>query len=351
MSWRDVLPIHPAAELFPRMSPDELKALGEDIHKKNGLLMPVTVWKAQKHFPPQLLDGRNRLDAMEAFGFTIDAENVGTDSDPAIRLWMEGPEDEDWRAPIEVIEVRRDHGIDPYVYVIGANIHRRHLTGEQRRELIAKLLKTTPEKSDRQIAETVKASPTTVGSVRAEMEAKGDVSKLDTRRDSKGRRQPSSKPSKAGKKSDHRVAKRPTVGEMLVNELIDEAAKTAERKPKPRDDIGADSRAEAERLRVRIKELQAQVRQRDIKITAREITIEGLRRDIADLQKTSGDMWISEFQTAIKKWEETVETQRGIIARLEDENAKLRAGLAAPPADDGLDIPGFLDRTKQGAAS
>jgi len=75
-SWRDVLPIHPAAELFPLMSPDELKALGEDIHKKNGLLMPVTVWKAQKHFPPQLLDGRNRLDAMEAFGFTIDAENV-----------------------------------------------------------------------------------------------------------------------------------------------------------------------------------------------------------------------------------------------------------------------------------
>jgi hypothetical protein len=56
--------------------------------------------------------------------------------------------------------------------------------------LIAKLIKATPEKSDRQIAETVKASPTTVGTVRAKMEAKGDVSKLDTRADSKGRQQP-----------------------------------------------------------------------------------------------------------------------------------------------------------------
>jgi hypothetical protein len=35
--WRDVLPIHPAAELFPLMAPDELRALGADI-KKSGKL-------------------------------------------------------------------------------------------------------------------------------------------------------------------------------------------------------------------------------------------------------------------------------------------------------------------------
>ena len=63
----------------------------------------------------------------------------------------------------------------------------RHLTAEQKRELITKLIKATLEKFDRQIAETVKASPTTVGTMRAEMEAKVDVSKLNTRRDSKGR--------------------------------------------------------------------------------------------------------------------------------------------------------------------
>ena len=35
-SWRDVIPVHPAAGLFPMMAPDELKALGEDI-KRTGL--------------------------------------------------------------------------------------------------------------------------------------------------------------------------------------------------------------------------------------------------------------------------------------------------------------------------
>ena len=50
-----------------------------------------------------------------------------------------------------------DKSVDPYGYVISVNLHRRHLTAEQKRELIAQLLKATPEKSDRQIAETVKA--------------------------------------------------------------------------------------------------------------------------------------------------------------------------------------------------
>ena len=64
-----MLPVHPAAELFPRMSPDELKALAEDI-KKNGLKIPVTVWRGNGG-RMQLLDGRNRLDAMEAVGIPI----------------------------------------------------------------------------------------------------------------------------------------------------------------------------------------------------------------------------------------------------------------------------------------
>jgi len=34
-SWRDHLKVHPAAELFPRMTEAELRELGEDI-KRNG---------------------------------------------------------------------------------------------------------------------------------------------------------------------------------------------------------------------------------------------------------------------------------------------------------------------------
>lgn len=81
-------------------------------------------------------------------------------------------------------------------FIISKNVHRRHLTAEQKRDLIAKLLIADPTKSDRAIAKIAKASPTTVGTVRAKGEASGDVSKSDTRRDTKGRKQPARKASK-----------------------------------------------------------------------------------------------------------------------------------------------------------
>src|SRR5262245_20521126 len=174
-SWHDVLPIHPAADLFPLMSPDELPALGEDIIK-NGLTSPIVLW-ADRESPTCLLDGRNRLDAIE----------IATGS-PAIVGAQSIMAGKDLLAVDRVITL--DSSVDPYAYVISANIHRRHLSNNKKRELIARLIKADPSKSDRQIAETVKDSPTTVGTVRAEMESKGDVSKLDTRRDSKGRQQP-----------------------------------------------------------------------------------------------------------------------------------------------------------------
>jgi hypothetical protein len=43
MTWRDHIKVHPAADLFPMMPDDELKAMGEDI-KKGGLKYPLAVW-------------------------------------------------------------------------------------------------------------------------------------------------------------------------------------------------------------------------------------------------------------------------------------------------------------------
>ena len=49
-SWRDVLPIHPAANLFPDMTSDELRTLGEDI-VKNGLTSAIVLWQPDPKSP------------------------------------------------------------------------------------------------------------------------------------------------------------------------------------------------------------------------------------------------------------------------------------------------------------
>jgi hypothetical protein len=145
---------HPLADIFPLMEGEEFDALVVDI-KAHGPVEPIVMHEGM------ILDGRNRYRACLDAGVQ-----------PTFTSFR---------------------GDDPAAYVISANIHRRHLNAEQKRNLIAKLLKAEPTKSDRQIAQVAKVSPTTVGTVRSEMEAKGDVSKLDTRRDVKGRRQPASK--------------------------------------------------------------------------------------------------------------------------------------------------------------
>jgi hypothetical protein len=76
VSWRDVIKVHPACELFPPMSAEELLALGEDIWTSR-LRVPVILLypgKMRDHrklrLPMKdalLIDGRNRLDAIELF--------------------------------------------------------------------------------------------------------------------------------------------------------------------------------------------------------------------------------------------------------------------------------------------
>jgi ParB-like chromosome segregation protein Spo0J len=169
-SWRDWLPVHPAADEFPLLPPAELKALAEDI-RAHGLRNPWCLIEDEQG-GVVLIDGRNRLDALELIGEEITLDNS---------IIFE-------RFPADSVDVAER--------VVSLNIHRRHLSNEQKRELIAKLLKADPQKSDRQIAEQTKTSPTTVGKVRAAKEAAGDVSTVDTRTDSKGRRQPAKKKKK-----------------------------------------------------------------------------------------------------------------------------------------------------------
>jgi hypothetical protein len=157
-SWRDQLPIHPAAELLPLMSEPELRELGENI-KAQGLKLPVAVCKGQ------LIDGRNRLDAMELVG--IKFEFIRTYAGQILRVSGRN----------SLVTDIGDR--DPYEYVLSVNIHRRHHTPEQKRELIAKVLKAKPEQSNRQIAKQVKADDKTVAKVRRDMESTAEIPQLE----------------------------------------------------------------------------------------------------------------------------------------------------------------------------
>jgi hypothetical protein len=168
-SWRDVLKVHPACELFPQLSTDELKELGEDI-RKHRLQQRAKVIRDGDGFA--VLDGRSRLDAIEAAGLTIKVFESSTSSTPNNKFF-------------EVVEVD-----DPYAYVMSANVKRRHLSGEDKRTLIAKLLVLNPNQSNLAISKMIGVDDKTVASVRRELEGRSEIPNVPTRPDTKGRNQP-----------------------------------------------------------------------------------------------------------------------------------------------------------------
>jgi hypothetical protein len=197
-SWRDVLPVHPAARLFPPMSESKLRELGEDI-EENGLSSPIVLWQADENATAVLLDGRNRLDAIEMV--------IGH---PKVSRWSVTVDG--WSGMTPSVITLAGH-VDPYSYVISANIHRRHLNAEQKRDLIAKLLKAQPEKSDRQIGKQAGVSHPTIAKARKQAEATGKALPVEKRTgaDGKARKQPAKKSTKKAerrhKAREYRAAK------------------------------------------------------------------------------------------------------------------------------------------------
>jgi len=156
-NWRAHLRIHPAAELFPLVVDAELKELASNIWE-NGLRVPIVGWASDGQF---LLDGRNRLDALALLGllYETDDHHVGLKKWNG-KQWADRP---GGRLEGEC-EFKNFHDGDPYAIALSLNVHRRHLTAEQKRELIAKLLKAEPEVSNLSIAKQVKADDKTVAS-------------------------------------------------------------------------------------------------------------------------------------------------------------------------------------------
>jgi ParB-like nuclease domain len=148
------LRFHPLADIFPLMEGAEFDALVADI-KANGLREPIVLYEGK------ILDGRNRFRAcLEAGIDPMVEENYGDDIG------------------------------DPAAYVVSANIRRRHLRPEQKRTAIAAVIALKPEASDRAIAKVVNADHKTVARARAEAEDVGKLPHVETRTDTKGRKQP-----------------------------------------------------------------------------------------------------------------------------------------------------------------
>src|SRR5262245_25638302 len=122
---------HPLAEVYPLIEGDEFEALVKDI-EANGLIEAITL------FEGKILDESNRYNACKAikcfkFG-KHDFRNLPADGDK----------------------------VDPLSFVISKNSHRRHLTQEQKRDLITKLLVERPNASSRAIASIARVSHNTV---------------------------------------------------------------------------------------------------------------------------------------------------------------------------------------------
>jgi len=155
----DTIPFHPFANAFPLMNGDEFEKFVADIKRTKGPLEPIMLYQGK------VLDGRNRYRS-------------------CLRLKIKPP----------FVEFKGDDAA-AYAFVISKNIHRRHLSNKQKRDLIAKLLKANPERSNNATAKVVKVDDKTVGAVRAEMEATSEIPKLEKTigADGKARKQPSRK--------------------------------------------------------------------------------------------------------------------------------------------------------------
>ena len=184
--WHKHLKVHPAADLFPELSNGELEELAADI-RQQGLRVPIVL------FGGELLDGRNRLNAAQKEGL-LSMREGGL----SIK-WPDGH--------IEILRREEVRG-DPYGIVLALNVRRRHLTADQKRELIGKVLKASPHLSNRQVGKAVGADKNTIARAREELEATGAIHQLEKTIGADGKAR-TTKPAKAVKHAVSRQDPKP----------------------------------------------------------------------------------------------------------------------------------------------
>jgi hypothetical protein len=144
---------------MPPLSDEDRKALEESIIE-HGVLQPIIV---DEH--GEIIDGHHRARIAKKLGIEY-PHLINPGFTDAEKLGM----------------------------AITLNVARRHLTSQQKRDLLAQLIKSDAERSDRQHAEHVGVDHKTAAKVRNELEERGEIPHVDKRSDTKGRAQPATKP-------------------------------------------------------------------------------------------------------------------------------------------------------------
>jgi hypothetical protein len=189
-AWRDVLPVHPAAEIIPPYSDEELIGLGRLIKTTERMNVPVIVFLDPVSGQLSLGDGRTRLDGMIAVGIKL---NIQITSGPKVIITAEGIE-----IPEPQIITIAD-GFDPYAFVAATNVGRRHLNTAAKRKIGAKLIVARPELTDHAIAKLASINHKTVSAIRKEVLANGEIPHNAERVEKSGRKARGRKPEQSPK--------------------------------------------------------------------------------------------------------------------------------------------------------
>lgn len=135
-------------QLMPPLSPEEYQELTEDI-RANGIQVPVIVDE-----DGVAIDGHHRQRI---------AEQLGIDCPTVVKSGLSDAEKR--------------------TMALNLNLHRRHLTREQKRQIVEASLKADPQLPDREHARRTGTSHVTVGSTRKELEKSGQIDHFSERLD------------------------------------------------------------------------------------------------------------------------------------------------------------------------
>jgi hypothetical protein len=152
-------------KLVPALSRQQYRQLKEDIKARGQVLEPLDVTDSGV-----ILDSHNRWAIIQEL--KIEGVKISYD--------------------VRTLEFGTDHVTAVPSFVRAVNLHRRHLTTEQKRKLIREELKANPTDSNRKIAELLGVDDKTIAASRKQTESTAEIPQSEARKgaDGKTRRTP-----------------------------------------------------------------------------------------------------------------------------------------------------------------